>query len=263
MFAILFQLYYAERGKAKNFSFVRLGRNNRMDFSKFIVGRRGGLSDRFGEQGPDSSASQPDLPLKPKQLFIADNGGVYKRKPDGTNKEVMLPGHLPASKPEHSADDRAKRQTLMRLKLLIQMRDLTRSIIETYRAEKTGVATAYSVRGQQAWLPLQAELLRAYKTFVWDFGAIHKFEIKEKGDMDFDGLRQTKVVRPNLKKFKKDPDAGLLGLVEVYDDVSCQASLGPIFSADLSWILKPGQEPGADAAETLTSAVQGPERLLS
>jgi hypothetical protein len=230
-----------------------------MNFSKFIVDRRSPLSGRFSEEAegiPD--AAPDDRPLKPKQLFIAGNGGVYKRKADGTNKEVMLPSHIPADDPKHSADDRTKRQTLIRLKLLIQMRDLAREVIETYRTEKTGIVTPYSLRGDKAWAGAQAKLLQTYKSFVWDFGPIHRTELKATGDMDFDGERKTKLTRPNLKKFKKDPEAGVLEYVERFDEAAQTAALGPIFSNDLDWVLTLGAEP----EEKLISAAQAPDPAL-
>lgn len=247
----MFQLYYEEKGKVNGFSCALEGEGKRLNFhNKFIVGRRASLADHFTDADELPQPPAEDPALQPRQLFVAENGGVYRRKADGTNKEVMLPRHIPAQKLKHSADNRDKRQTLTRLKMLIQMRDLARGIIDAYKDQDSGVATG--IRGAKAIETMQDDLMEVYKSFVWDFGAIHRFELKETGSMSPSGERPALIVRPNLKKFRKDPDAGLMTYIELFDDSTHDAIPGPIFAQDLSWIRDMKDTPSAphDASDS-------------
>lgn len=205
-----------------------------MDFNKLIVGKRDGLSQRFSDADDVPVIEGEARRAKPGQLFIAENGGVYKRKEDGSTKEVMLPAHLPAQKLKHSADDREKRKKLMRLKMMVQMRDLAGDIVEMYINEKARVQTGLAPAGKpKPWAALQDELKALYKSFAWQFDAIKHVETVETGQMDSNGQRALKTIRPNMKKFNKDPETLLFNAIEIYDEKTGAAALGPIFDEDL------------------------------
>lgn len=138
----------------------------------------------------------------------------------------MLPQHIPTKDDRRKADSRDKREVLTRLKLLIQMRELVRDILDLQES----VSDAQVQRlGKVPWADLQAELLQKYNTFVAAFGPINRFKMRKSGQYDEDGEQSLVRERPNLKKFRKDPDSALVSAIEIFDETTGAARPGPVF----------------------------------
>ncbi len=180
---------------------------------------------------------------KDGQYYIADNGSVYRRSFKHSDALVLAPENVPVEEKRKSADNRDKRERLMRMKLLIQMRDQVRTIL---RMQEEFPDEAFADKPEPPWAANQRKLKELYDSFHHLFGPINKIEYQKTGEHDSNGERTYFTVRPNLKKFRKDPDAYLVASIENFDELSGEATLGPVFTQR---VLTPrGQIPKVDTS---------------
>ena len=164
---------------------------------------------------------------KDGQYYIAENGAVYRRFFNKHDALILAPENVPVDEKRRSADNREKRERLMRMKLLIQMRDQVRSIL---KLQETHPDESFAHKTEPPWASNQRKLKELYDSFHHLFGPINKTEYQKTGEHDSNGEQTYFTVHPNLKKFRKDPDSYLVASIEHFDELSGEASLGPIFT---------------------------------
>ncbi len=173
-----------------------------------------------------NNAATPQQPLKDGQFFIR-NGAVYRHHADEGDALIMAPAHMPVVEESLRATTRDTREKLQRLTMLIHMRDLVLSILskQEHYSDDDIART-----GDIPWKKDQGDLAKLYTTFVGQFGPINLTQVRSSGREDETGAPQSLVAYPNLRKFRKDPDAMLLASIERYDEASKSAVMGPIFT---------------------------------
>lgn len=192
------------------------------------VSLSGNPSTTQKSQNDNSSGLSNTQNLKDGQFFIASNGAVYRHYFEEEPRLILGPkGMVNVDDPARIADTTKKRHNLARLKLLIKMRDLVREILHLQQHYSAHSMT----KGYDApWVEKQRHLQEDYNAFVHAYGPVFKYKEVRTGKIDESGLQNIYRDRVNLKKFRKDPDALLLALVENYDDLSRRAVPGAIFS---------------------------------
>jgi len=199
------------------------------------------LSADFNQEAEDIPSPDPEKAeldheirikpgfLKDGQYYLnEDNGAVYRRDLEHGDALIFAPKGVPVSDPHRRADTRKKREKLAKLKMLIQMRDTARKILEMQEAYADDVLDD---DGNSPWATEQKRLNEIYDAFLKAFGPINKIKINKFGKLDLNGGRAEYRTRPNLKKFRKDPDAPLVAGLELYNEITGVAEKAPIFYA--------------------------------
>jgi N12 class adenine-specific DNA methylase len=187
-----------------------------------------------GPKAEPRSSAQEDFslslailsPLKDGQFYIGKNEAVYRRYIEQGDKLILAPEHVPVMEDNLKANTREKRDILMRLKLLIQMRDTVRTIL--YKQESTSDEEV-AKRAEAPWAADQRRLKMLYDNFVAGYGPINRTELQQTGGQDETGGQVNFSKQPNLQRFRKDPDAMLVASIELYDEATNTAKPGPIF----------------------------------
>ena len=112
------------------------------------------------------------------------------------------------------------------IRLLVPIRDAVRAVLRAQEAN-------------EPWGPLQTRLRIAYQTFVRQFGPINLTTTSTSTDPRSGETREIQR-HPNLQPFLDDPDCWLVSSIELYDEESNTARMGPVFT---SRVLHPPSEP--------------------
>lgn len=166
--------------------------------------------------------------LANKQLYIGTNGTIYRHDSDEGDHIILAPKGTPLADQSLIADTRDKRDKLNRIKSLIRMRDCIRDILDLQR-RYSDADIAREGWQEPPWAGYQRRLRELYDSFVHAYGAINKFETRETGVADEKGQPITFRVYPNIKTFRKDPDAYRVASIERYNETTGDVQLDPVF----------------------------------
>lgn len=167
-------------------------------------------------------------PYKDGQYYIADNGAVYRYFTDTEDVLELAPKGVPVTKESQRAQSGDELAKLVRLKRLIQMRDTVRDILdlqERISDEEIGAAGLE----EPPWAEKQRELHKLYDAFYSTYGAINHYEWQRAGVADSKGEQPVFKKHPNLRTFRRDPDAYLVASLEIFNEDTGEARKAPVF----------------------------------
>lgn len=175
----------------------------------------------------NASHSANDNHRKNGQYYIGSHGDIRRHIKGGRDKLILAPKDYPTQKKKYLADTRKKHEKYQRLSALIAMRETIDKILDLQtRFDDDAIAHL----PESPWAEHQTKLKKLYDNFYNTYGPINKFEIKSTGRFDDNGESIDYKFYPNLKKFRKDPDAYLVASIEEIDHVTGEVTLGPIFT---------------------------------
>jgi N12 class adenine-specific DNA methylase len=124
------------------------------------------------------------------------------------------------------------------LRALCGLRDTAKALLEAEAATRDDTAAIASLR---------AELNRRYDAYVAGYGAVNRCTFREVGQPDKTGQRRLAQFRPARGGFAKDPFAGVVDALEIFDPETAHARKAPLLSRRV--IASSPARLGADTAE--------------
>jgi hypothetical protein len=158
---------------------------------------------------PNKLIALPQRPMvdasgQKEDAFFVEGGKLYQRK-EGV-----------AIEPDFSAIDRAK------VTELVAMRDIVNELLKPPAAGSS-----------QARDELRRRLEATYDRFVKRHGPINKTVLTTSSRLRKDGTPITLRRMPNFSKFREDPDAFKVAVIEYYEETTGFFAKGPIFTHDI------------------------------
>ena len=157
--------------------------------------------------------------LAERTIVIADDG--FARVENG----VLLPHAVP-------------RTQAAELRALCGLRDTAKALLEAEAATRDDT---------QAIAEVRAELNHRYDAYVATYGPINRCSFREVGQPDEAGERRLAQFRPGRGGFAKDPFAGVVDALEIFDPETQHARKAPLLSRRV--IAPAPARLGADTAE--------------
>lgn len=205
-----------------------------MDMDDIIVRGRGASRDFNRGSGNGDHALVTDS-LKPAQSHKKD--GQFFTREDGavcrhyfSKDDVLIIGpDIDTVPKKHRASNSERMHKMQRLKLLINMRDTVRQILDLQEEWSDESVEQNPNMDEPPWAKYQRDLLKLYNNFKDVYGPINKYELKDAGKRNKYGEQKPRRSYMNLKKFRKDPDAYLVASIENFDHETQTSEPGDIF----------------------------------
>lgn len=189
---------------------------NGLKFGQFYITPEGAVKRNYFTTDPETGEVFLTPEDRRKSWIMAPKGTIIPRSERREDD----------SKTSRVADNTTKRETLNRLKLLIKMSDLVQEILELQEHYSDDKVVHFD---EPPWAAKQRHLQTDYDAFVRAYGPIFKYVEVPSGQIDDDGQQSYFRMRPNLKKFRKDPNYLNLALIEKFDDTTRRSKPGVIF----------------------------------
>lgn len=159
---------------------------------------------------------------------------MYQRQSSDPKDDTLIiaPPYAHVNDPSKLANTRDKRDKLLRLTLLIQIRESIRGILDLQLRYEDRPVNDFT----PPWAKHQAELRTLYTTFVKKFGAINMISEQGTGVLNSNGDQGMAHIRVNLREFREDPDCALVCSIEEFDDNTLEYRPTEIFDKR---VLKP------------------------